>query len=709
MFSFLRTVLRSRRLHLTTSGVVVATVVFSTNWLLGSLIFDRGPMMRTVGDAFFSATIAAMFILYVSNARKLRRRRRATVAIYRKFRKRTLSSRTQFEQNSAMFEATLKHMNQGLAMVAPDGHLLILNKRAVEYAGLTEDSFIYPAHVADIFRAQVEVGEFGANGELMPDAVRKFFIERSAELPPSYLRQRPNGTIIEVRTEKMPNDSGIVQSYTDVTELMQAKEAAEAAAQSKSTFLATMSHEIRTPLNGVLGTATLLAQSALSTEQRAQVDVIIESGDALMSMINDVLDVSKFEAGAIDIETEPTDIKRLVRQALDVVSGLAERKRIELVLDQDENIPAAVVVDGRRLRQILLNFLSNAVKFTAVGSVRLHVTCPRVGRLRFSVEDTGIGIPASAAGRLFKDFSQVDASIDRRFGGTGLGLAISKRMVVAMGGTIDFMSVEGEGSCFWFEVPGPACEIVEEEASDVAGPPRAGRILLAEDMPVNQMVARGLLQALGQSVDVASTGAEAVEKARSGTYDIVFMDMQMPNMGGLQATQALRQLDGPMANVPIIAMTANAFERDRQACLAAGMNDFLTKPISPAALESVLRRVLGHARPSAEGNDLVGVDERRISILRDAIGADEIAVLLDIFADECAVALETARASMTREDAPAYAMALTSIASAAVNLGLTEAGRLCDGQSSGMDLAHIESIADAINGSLAFARRVAAS
>ena len=681
-----RAVLRSRRLHLTGSALLIATGVFGGNWLFETFIFDHGPLIRTSGAAFISALIAAMSVLQIASARALARRRRATAATYRKFRKRTQSTRMQFAQNSAMFEATLNHMNQGLAMISRDGRMLIVNARWIEYSGVPESRLVYPAEITDVFRAQLDAGEFGAHGELMPPAVRAFFVERSAELPPSYLRQRPNGTILEVRTERMPNDGGLVQSFTDVTELMRAKEAAEGAARAKSAFLATMSHEIRTPLNGVLGTAALMSCGPLTGEQREQVRVIVESGDALMSVINDVLDMSKFEAAAVDVVPAETDLSRLLQRTANVVADLAGRKGIDLRVVMDADVPRVVVADGKRLRQVLLNLLGNAVKFTAIGHVRLHLSQREQGRLQFAVEDTGIGIPADAADRLFKEFSQVDASIDRRFGGTGLGLAISKKIVEAMGGAITFTSVEGRGSRFVVDVPAAACVGGSAPTTDAAGPLGRYRVLLAEDMPVNQMVARGLLTALGQHVELATNGAETVAKARTGRYDVIFMDMQMPNMSGLQATHVLRQGAGRVASIPIVAMTANAFETDRRACLDAGMDDFLTKPIDLAAIAAVLHRLaprMNETRPVPAADAL---DDARFAALGSALGAAAMGEILDVFADEAAAMLRTARAAMDGSDPAGAAGALAELAAAAANLGFVEAARLCaPGAENGLD------------------------
>ncbi|HEX4870054.1 MAG TPA: ATP-binding protein [Moraxellaceae bacterium] len=468
----------------------------------------------------------------------------------------------------------------------------------------------------DVRRPASEGGAFEVrywspmNSPVLDAQGRLLYIIHAVEDVTDYMRLRQQGArqeqvAAELRSRTHRMEWEIFERAQQIEEanrsLHRANDELRRVDQVKTLFFANMSHELRTPLNAIIGMNGLLLDTDLTPAQREYAETARSSGEFLLQIINDILDLSKIEAGRLEFEEQPFDIRRCLEDSLGLVTAKAVENNVSVDLQCAPNVPMVLVGDVSRLRQVVVNLLSNAVKFTRDGNVHVRVESdarPGADRctVTVAVRDSGIGIPAERVGLLFNAYSQIDSSTSRLYGGTGLGLAICKRLVEHMGGSIRVDSEEGQGSTFTFSFQAgiSALTLPPMVSRDDAPPPaipHSFRILLAEDNPVNQRVALSMLERLGQRADVVATGREAVEALRHIRYDVILMDVLMPEMDGLEATREIRRLLPADQQPCIIAMTANAMTGDRERCLRAGMNAFIAKPIRLQRLAEILARL----------------------------------------------------------------------------------------------------------------------
>lgn len=524
-------------------------------------------------------------------------------------RKRAEAAQHESEQR---LRSTCEHAFASIAEVDATGRFLRVNEQLTAISGYSREELLARSFtdITDPEDREVDLDQFR---RLMAGEIDAYTFEKR------YIHKDGHTVWVELAASRVDDAEGRplygIRVVRDITERKRTEEhqlargRAEAASSAKTEFLASMSHEIRTPLNGIIGYTDLLLDQDLKPEQRRLAERIQFAGAALLTVVNDILDFSKIEAGQITLHPRPFSLKALLDNTISIVADLAERKGLLLKVDLDPRMPKALVGDEARLRQILLNLLNNAVKFTQEGQVTLrarYLPTTEGQPIRFAVSDTGIGIPQDQRKYLFHRFYQVNQSSTREAGGTGLGLAISKRLVQLMGGEIGLESEEGKGSTFWFAVPLPRADesdFAQQHSVITAESSVPGRILLVEDLEHNRDLARAILSRAGYEVEIAENGAEAVQAVQANHYDLVLMDIQMPVMDGMTATRIIRELDHPASRIPIIAMTANVLPHQVKTFGEAGMNDHIGKPFKKAELfqkvNSWLYRAAVEGRPTS--------------------------------------------------------------------------------------------------------------
>ncbi len=618
--------------------------------------------------------------------------------------RRALEQASQAEQRNALFATAIEATTAGVIISdpgLPDNPVVFVNQAFIDITGYSREEIIgRNCRILQGIHTDKEVARE------ISDKVKK-----NAPVSATILNYRKDGTQFwnDLKINSVYNKQGEVINHialqSDITHaratqeaLILAKDQAERATKVKSNFMAMISHEIRTPIGGILGTLSLLHDTTLTDSQTHLVVTAISSGQSLMTIVNDILDFSKMEAGKLELEATAFDLFEVIESTINLMRPNAEKKGIKLLQNVETNLPRHVIGDPTRIKQILLNFISNAIKFTQEGNVTVKVAvllehASEQGMkcvTRFEVIDTGIGISHDGQTKLFTEFSQLDASIARRYGGTGLGLAICKRLINLMGGEIGVESRPGSGSKFWFVLP---IGIATATTSFSTAPQtetlvkHRGKILVVEDNQTNQMILSAFLRKDEHDVTIAENGALALAAVQSHPYDLVFMDISMPVMDGFMATQKIRALGKKYLTLPIIAMTAQTMPGDREKCFAAGMNGFISKPVDRKLLSQETQKWLSQIfnddrpnvsspdqkQPATEAAPAVSVyDSRALHEMASEIGKDVVLSLISVFSTDLQNRQHNLLEAITRHNWQTVTAESHALKSSSASCGLME-------------------------------------
>ncbi len=705
---------------------------------------ERDEAMRTAsvwagnaklfaGGMTLAVLVMAMLLIREVRAARGREAQLATdrAAIERAYEEVALAKSTA-EAKTAQIETTLAGMSDGTMVLDSEFRLVQWNERLSECTGVPPDLLVMGQPMAVLLRGQILSGEFGPVGTLadVEREVRRRIVALRSERGTRLIeRTRPDGSTLELRRSRLPN-GGMVTLYADITARRRAADAqdaaralAEEATEQKSRFVAIVSHEIRTPLNAVINSLGLLDNSGLTLSQRRLATTAREAGDALMELVDDILELSKAEAGNLAVRSVVYEPRTLLLGVQAMFRTEAAGRGMAVVLDVGADVPQQLRGDAGRLRQVVINLVSNAIKFSTPGELRIGASTLKADGapiLLLSVEDCGPQIPSGEAAKLFQPFSRLDNARDAGKPGTGLGLAICERLARLMRGDIGLRATPQGGNAFWMTVPmeavSPQMSRPPASVVSLARRPRVS-VLLVEDIPANQMITATLLRREGHRVDIAASGAASVRMMQRYPYDIVFMDLLMPGMSGYDAARQIRSLPGSAGTVPIVALTATTAPEDRARCLACGMDDLLGKPVRPQEMFATIGRLA--LRPRAVRKPLASVspaealaapnavlDDERLSDLRRSLPAVTLLTLVDQCLDEMRArmpALRDALASGKGTDIDNAAHALAGMAGsyglAAMNRRLR---RIMDAARAG-DIVGAEEAATRIEGDLAAA------